>query len=88
MDCRAHTLIQKGKVFRNPNIQTRKVIEISFNEKTNHASNYMFNRDVALYALGIGACASNAVDEDELKYVYHEDGQQFIKVFFPFLNCY
>lgn len=41
----------------------------------------MFNRDVALYALGIGACASNAVDEDELKYVYHENGQQFIKVF-------
>ncbi|GAU24926.1 hypothetical protein TSUD_311610, partial [Trifolium subterraneum] len=37
-------------------------------------------RDVALYALGIGACASNAVDEDELKYVYHEDGQQSIKV--------
>ncbi|KEH36279.1 putative enoyl-CoA hydratase 2 [Medicago truncatula] len=37
-------------------------------------------RDVALYALGIGACASNAVDEDELKYVYHENGQQFIKV--------
>lgn len=37
-------------------------------------------RDVALYALGIGACASDAVDEDELKYVYHENGQQFIKV--------
>jgi peroxisomal enoyl-CoA hydratase 2 len=44
----------------------------------------MFNRDVALYALGIGACASDAVDEDELKYVYHENGQQFIKVLFIF----
>ncbi|CAK8569151.1 unnamed protein product [Lathyrus sativus] len=37
-------------------------------------------RDAALYALGIGACASDAVDEDELKYVYHEDGQKAIKV--------
>lgn len=42
----------------------------------------MLNRDVALYALGIGACASDAVDADELKYVYHENGQQFIKVLF------
>ncbi|CAO2817576.1 unnamed protein product [Amaranthus hypochondriacus] len=38
-------------------------------------------RDVALYALGIGACGTNAVDANELKYVYHNDGQQFIKVF-------
>nr|AFK34726.1 unknown [Lotus japonicus] len=37
-------------------------------------------RDSALYALGIGACASNAVDADELKFVYHEDGQESIKV--------
>lgn len=42
----------------------------------------MLNRDVALYALGIGACASDAVDADELKYVHHENGQQFIKVLF------
>ena len=39
------------------------------------------NRDVALYALGVGACASDAVDADELKYVYHKDGQKHIKVF-------
>ncbi|XWS25977.1 hypothetical protein CRYUN_Cryun27aG0113900 [Craigia yunnanensis] len=37
-------------------------------------------RDVVVYALGIGACGRNAVDTDELKYVYHETGQQFIKV--------
>ncbi|KAG9442097.1 hypothetical protein H6P81_017951 [Aristolochia fimbriata] len=48
-------------------------------------------RDVALYALGIGSCIGNAVDEKELKYVYHENGQQFIQVLptfaalFPFV---
>ncbi|KAK4767742.1 hypothetical protein SAY87_002883 [Trapa incisa] len=37
-------------------------------------------RDVALYALGIGACAGDAVDADELKYVHHENGLEFIQV--------
>ncbi|GLT31316.1 hypothetical protein SLA2020_060590 [Shorea laevis] len=37
-------------------------------------------RDAALYALGIGACGRDATDSDELKYVYHEKGQQFIQV--------
>ncbi|KAK8585218.1 hypothetical protein V6N13_139153 [Hibiscus sabdariffa] len=37
-------------------------------------------RDVAVYALGVGACGRYAIDTDELKYVYHEKGQQFIKV--------
>ncbi|XP_028766625.1 enoyl-CoA hydratase 2, peroxisomal [Neltuma alba] len=37
-------------------------------------------RDAALYALGVGACAWDAVDADELKYVYHKDGQKYIKV--------
>lgn len=37
-------------------------------------------RDATLYALGVGACARDAVDDAELKYVYHEDGQQCIKV--------
>ncbi|KAL4280226.1 hypothetical protein GQ457_03G037770 [Hibiscus cannabinus] len=37
-------------------------------------------RDVAVYALGVGACGRYAIDTDELKYVYHENGQQFIKV--------
>ncbi|XP_074556529.1 enoyl-CoA hydratase 2, peroxisomal [Curcuma longa] len=47
-------------------------------------------RDVALYALGIGTCSGDAVDEKELIYVYHKNGQKFIKVFptfaalFPF----
>jgi len=35
---------------------------------------------VALYALGVGACGDNAVDEKELKYVYHQDGQAYIQV--------
>ncbi|XP_059285568.1 enoyl-CoA hydratase 2, peroxisomal-like [Lycium ferocissimum] len=37
-------------------------------------------RDAALYALGIGACAKDAIDDKELKYVYHRDGQEFIQV--------
>ncbi|XP_054799631.1 enoyl-CoA hydratase 2, peroxisomal isoform X2 [Prosopis cineraria] len=37
-------------------------------------------RDAALYALGVGTCAWDAVDADELKFVYHEDGQKYIKV--------
>ncbi|KAJ6736473.1 PEROXISOMAL MULTIFUNCTIONAL ENZYME TYPE 2 [Salix viminalis] len=37
-------------------------------------------RDAAVYALGVGACGRNAIDSDELKYVYHEDGQQFVQV--------
>ncbi|ONK64264.1 uncharacterized protein A4U43_C07F23830 [Asparagus officinalis] len=37
-------------------------------------------RDVAMYALGIGACGSDAVDGKELKYVHHIDGQSYIKV--------
>lgn len=49
-------------------------------------------RDVAIYALGVGACAEDAVDEKELKYAYDRDGQQFIQVLptfgslFPFKN--
>lgn len=45
-------------------------------------------RDVTLYALGIGACATNALDDKELKYVYHEDGQKFIKVLPTFAAIY
>ncbi|XP_059285565.1 enoyl-CoA hydratase 2, peroxisomal-like [Lycium ferocissimum] len=37
-------------------------------------------RDAALYALGVGACAKDAIDDKELKYVYHQDGQEFIQV--------
>ena len=56
-------------------------------------------RDVALYALGVGACNADAADEKELQLVYHRDGQSSIKVlkmswwgcvrliFFPFNHC-
>nr|ACU21354.1 unknown [Glycine max] len=37
-------------------------------------------RDAALCALSVGVCLSDAVDADELKYVYHENGQESIKV--------
>ncbi|KAG6388346.1 hypothetical protein SASPL_149771 [Salvia splendens] len=30
-------------------------------------------RDAALYALGVGACSKDAVDDKELKYVYHHE---------------
>ncbi|KAB5568072.1 hypothetical protein DKX38_001865 [Salix brachista] len=33
-----------------------------------------------IYALGVGFCGGNTIDPDELKYVYHEKGQQFIQV--------
>ncbi|KAK7842002.1 enoyl-coa hydratase 2 [Quercus suber] len=42
---------------------------------------YLFeSRDSVLYALGVGACARDAVDDDELKYVYHANGEQFLQV--------
>ncbi|VFQ60399.1 unnamed protein product [Cuscuta campestris] len=37
-------------------------------------------RDVALYALGVGACGKDAVDDKELKFVYHCYGQHCIQV--------
>ncbi|KAK6773035.1 hypothetical protein RDI58_028273 [Solanum bulbocastanum] len=37
-------------------------------------------RDAAIYALGVGACTKDAIDDKELKYVYHQDGQEFIQV--------
>jgi hypothetical protein len=40
-------------------------------------------RDVALYALGVGACGADAVDDKELRFVYHRDGQPHIKVHPP-----
>jgi peroxisomal enoyl-CoA hydratase 2 len=45
-------------------------------------------RDVAIYNLGIGACSQDAVDADELKYTYHENGQQFIKVLPTFASIF
>uniref|UniRef100_A0A5B7C3Q2 Putative enoyl-CoA hydratase 2, peroxisomal n=1 Tax=Davidia involucrata TaxID=16924 RepID=A0A5B7C3Q2_DAVIN len=54
--------------------------ELIISHKFPEATYIYTERDAALYALGIGACARNALDEDELKYVYHQDGQQFIQV--------
>ncbi|KAK4481371.1 hypothetical protein RD792_012258, partial [Penstemon davidsonii] len=41
---------------------------------------WLIYRDAALYALGIGACSRDAIDDKELKYVYHQDGQESIEV--------
>lgn len=44
-------------------------------------SSYTYTeRDAAIYALGVGACSKDAIDDKELKYVYHKDGQEFIQV--------
>ncbi|KAH6799865.1 enoyl-CoA hydratase 2 [Perilla frutescens var. hirtella] len=45
-------------------------------------------RDAALYALGVGVCSRDAVDDKELKYVYHEDGQQSIEVLPTFASLF
>ncbi|KAJ3690825.1 hypothetical protein LUZ61_019989 [Rhynchospora tenuis] len=45
-------------------------------------------RAVAIYALGVGACGADAVDTKELHYVYHRDGQPFIKVLPTFVSLY
>ncbi|KAL0360465.1 UNVERIFIED_CONTAM: Enoyl-CoA hydratase 2, peroxisomal [Sesamum radiatum] len=46
-----------------------------------YQSTYSYTeRDAALYALGIGACSKDALDNKELKYVYHPDGQQSVEV--------
>lgn len=45
-------------------------------------------RDVAYYALGVGACSGDAVDKKELKYVYHENGQSHIKVLPTFATLF
>ncbi|KAG6534195.1 hypothetical protein ZIOFF_008080 [Zingiber officinale] len=41
---------------------------------------FAIQKDVALYALGIGTCSGDAVNEKELSYVYHKNGQKFIKI--------
>ncbi|KAG2254442.1 hypothetical protein Bca52824_084578 [Brassica carinata] len=45
-------------------------------------------RDVAIYALGVGACGQDAVDSDELKFVYHENGQEHIQVLPTFVSLF
>ncbi|KVI07720.1 Enoyl-CoA hydratase 2 [Cynara cardunculus var. scolymus] len=55
--------------------------ELIINHKFPETTYTYSERDAALYALGIGACAKDALDDKDLKYVYHEDGQQSIQVF-------
>lgn len=57
-------------------IDPQRIISYKFPEAT-----YTYTeRDAALYALGVGACSKDAVDAKELKYVYHQNGQQSIEV--------
>ncbi|KAJ4702216.1 enoyl-CoA hydratase 2, peroxisomal [Melia azedarach] len=52
------------------------LVSYKFPEKTFTYS----ERDAVIYALGVGACGRDAADDDELRYVYHENGLQFIQV--------
>ncbi|KAI5061185.1 hypothetical protein GOP47_0023690 [Adiantum capillus-veneris] len=45
-------------------------------------------RDVVLYALGIGACGDDPCDSKELAYVYNEEGQHAVKVLPTFAILY
>lgn len=45
-----------------------------------HIYTFLMNRDAAVYALGVGACGRDAIDAEELKFVYHEKRQQSIQV--------
>ncbi|WOL05293.1 enoyl-CoA hydratase 2, peroxisomal isoform X1 [Canna indica] len=54
--------------------------ELVISHKFSETSFSYTERDVALYALGVGACAEDAMDEKELNYVYNKNGQKFIKV--------
>lgn len=40
------------------------------------------SRDVALYALGVGAPGADPCNATELPFVYHPEGQSSIKVYF------
>nr|GME03290.1 enoyl-CoA hydratase 2, peroxisomal [Ipomoea batatas] len=62
----------------------QKIITYKFPEST-----YTYSeRDVALYALGVGACAKDALGDKELKFVYHPDGQQSIQVLPTFVALF
>ncbi|XP_073276867.1 enoyl-CoA hydratase 2, peroxisomal-like isoform X1 [Primulina huaijiensis] len=60
----------------NSGIDPQRIISHEFPQTTFTYT----ERDAALYALGVGACSKDAVDDKELKYVYHQDGQQAIEV--------
>ncbi|KMZ59622.1 Enoyl-CoA hydratase [Zostera marina] len=54
--------------------------ELVISHKFRETIFYYTESDVAQYALGVGACGNDRDDEGELGYVYHQNGQQFIKV--------
>lgn len=60
----------------SPAFDPETVISYKFPETTFSYT----ERDVVLYALGVGACGANALDDKELHYAYHERGQQHIQV--------
>ncbi|XP_073276868.1 enoyl-CoA hydratase 2, peroxisomal-like isoform X2 [Primulina huaijiensis] len=60
----------------NSGIDPQRIISHEFPQTTFTYT----ERDAALYALGVGACSKDAVDDKELKYVYHQDGQQAIEL--------
>ncbi|KAB1201725.1 Enoyl-CoA hydratase 2, peroxisomal [Morella rubra] len=41
---------------------------------------HKFAERCSALCVGVGACAKDAMDVDELKYVYHENGQKFVQV--------
>lgn len=78
MCCRQRTLIRRGLLlYMNAHSCVHKLIIVA-------ASSHLA-RDVALYALGIGACSRDAVDADELKYVHHKKGLECIQVEFSLM---
>ncbi|WVZ65762.1 hypothetical protein U9M48_015075 [Paspalum notatum var. saurae] len=62
--------------------------EVVLAHKFPEVSFHYDERDVALYALGVGACGDDAVDEKELHFVYHRDGQPHIKVLPTFVSLF
>lgn len=62
--------------------------ELVISHKFPQASFSYNERDVVIYALGVGACGSDAVDDRELKFVYHRDGLPFAKVLPTFATLF
>lgn len=60
----------------DPTVDPLAIIAHKFQDLTDSYT----EKDVVLYALGIGACSTDALDNNELKYVYHPDGQKSVQV--------